>query len=129
MPLAFWCILIAGLMPVATVGIAKFGKGSRGYDNNHPRDWLTTREGRAKRAHAAHLNCFEALPLFIAGVFVAMWMKASPALIDGIAITFIVARIAFVWCYLNDHATPRSAVWVIGMLCNIALFVVAALAK
>lgn len=110
-------------------GDCKFGKGSRGYDNNNPREWLATREGRAKRAHAAHLNCFEALPLFIAAVFVAMWMKVSPALVDGLAIAFILARVAFVWSYLNDRATLRSIVWIAAMLCNIALFIAAALAK
>ena len=53
MSIAIWCILIAGLMPLAAVGVAKFDKT---YDNNNPRDWLTKRDGRARRAHAAHLN-------------------------------------------------------------------------
>jgi uncharacterized MAPEG superfamily protein len=129
MSIAYWCILIAGLMPVLTVGIAKFGKGSRGYDNNNPRDWLATRVGRAKRAHAAHLNSFEAFPLFAAGVLVASAMSAPAHLINALAVAFVVLRVVYTWCYLQDHANLRSLVWVLALVCNIALFFVAAFAR
>jgi uncharacterized MAPEG superfamily protein len=122
MSIALWCILIAGLMPLAAVGIAKFNKT---YDNNNPRDWLIKQDGRAKRAYAAHLNSFEAFPLFAAGVLVATMLNVKSSTIDTLAIIFILARIGYIWCYISDYATPRSLVWFVGMGATIGLFVAA----
>jgi len=122
MSIAIWCILIAGLLPLVAVGVAKFDKT---YDNNNPRDWLAKRDGRAKRAHAAHLNSFEAFPLFAAGVLVATMLNVKGATIDLLAITFVVARIGYIWCYISNYATPRSLVWFVGMGATIGLFVAA----
>ena len=38
MPLAIVCILLAGLLPIVSTGIAK--AGFKGYDNRNPREWL-----------------------------------------------------------------------------------------
>jgi uncharacterized MAPEG superfamily protein len=56
MTLAYWCVLIAGMMPIATVVIAKF---HRGYDNADPRAWLDKQQGMRRRADYAHRNHFE----------------------------------------------------------------------
>jgi uncharacterized MAPEG superfamily protein len=125
MTIAFWCVLIAGLMPLAAVGVAKW---DRTFDNNNPRDWLAKREGKAKRAHAAHLNSFEAFPLFAAGVLVAAYLKAPQTLIDVTAMVFIIARIIYIWSYIHDHANLRSTVWFVGIGASIALFFIAAFA-
>ena len=76
MTLADTCLLVACLLPIACAGLAKsrgFGKPRRegGFDNHHPRQWLAQLQGWQARAHAAQLNSFEALPIFIAGVLVA----------------------------------------------------------
>ena len=42
MPLAYWCVLIAALMPIALAAYAK--SGSR--DNHHPRDAVASPAGR-----------------------------------------------------------------------------------
>ena len=122
MSIAIWCILIAGLMPLAAIAVAKIDKT---YDNDNPRDWLAKREGYARRAHAAHLNSFEAFPLFAAGVLVATMLNVKGATIDMLAVIFIVARIAYIWCYISDYATPRSLIWFVGMGASIGLFVAA----
>lgn len=122
MSIALWCILIAGLLPLAAVGVAKFNKT---YDNSNPRDWLAKQDGRARRAHAAHLNSFEAFPLFAAGVLVATMLNVKATTIDTLAVIFIVARIGYIWCYISDYATPRSLVWFVGMGATIGLFVAA----
>jgi uncharacterized MAPEG superfamily protein len=124
MSIAIWCILIAGLMPLAAVAVAKIDKT---YDNNNPRDWLARRDGRAKRANAAHLNSFEAFPLFAAGVLVATMLNVKGATIDTLAIIFVVARIGYIWCYISDYATARSLVWFVGMGASIGLFAAAAM--
>ncbi len=123
MPIAFWCIFIAGLLPLVAVAFAKVEKG---YDNNNPRAWLAKREGRASRAHAAHLNSFEAFPLFAAGVLVATYMHAPQGAIDAIALVFIGARITYIFCYLTDRASARSIVWFVGFAAAVALYFVAA---
>jgi uncharacterized MAPEG superfamily protein len=126
MTIAFWCVLIAGVLPYFTVGIAKYAKG---FDNHAPRDWLQQQDGYRKRAYAAHLNTFEAFPFFAAGVVIATFLHASPGLIDGLAIIFIVARFAYVWAYIADKATLRSLVWMVGFGATVALFFVAAFSR
>ena len=119
MTIAFWCILIAALMPLAAVAIAKVSKN---YDNNHPRDWILTREGAKKRAYHAHLNCFEAFPFFAAAVIVAHLARAPQNIIDYLAIAFIALRVAYIWLYVSDRATLRSLTWMGGMGICVALF-------
>ncbi len=123
MTIAYWCILIAALMPFAAVGIAK---SSKSFDNNNPRDWLLTREGRQKRAYQAHLNCFEAFPFFAAAVIVAHLARAPQNIIDDLAVAFILLRVLFIHFYITDRATLRSIVWVGGLGICIALFFIGA---
>ncbi|MEN7526208.1 MULTISPECIES: MAPEG family protein [unclassified Cupriavidus] len=122
MPIAFWCVLLAGLMPVLTVAIAKAGSGRRGFDNHDPRAWLEKQSGRARRADMAHRNHFEAFPFFAAAVLSASYLAAPQARIDELAMFFIVIRIAYTICYLTDRATLRTLCWTIGMLTVIGIF-------
>lgn len=123
MTLAYWCILVAALMPFVAVGIAK---NSKSFDNKNPRDWLLTREGRQKRAYQAHLNCFEAFPFFAAGIIVAHLTRAPQNIIDYLAIAFIALRALFIYFYIADHSTARSIVWIGGLGICIALFCIGA---
>lgn len=127
MTIAETCILIACLLPLACAWTAKkggFGRPRRegGFDNNNPRQWLSTLQGLPARANAAQQNSFEALPLFIAGVLVAERMQAAQGTLDALAIAFIVARVGYIGAYLADRATMRSLLWVTGMGCCIAMF-------
>lgn len=129
MTLAETCILAACLLPIACAGIAKsrgFGKPRRegGFDNRNPRQWLAGLQGWQARAHAAQMNSFEALPIFIAGVLVAQHAQASQALVDGLAIGFIAARLGYIAAYLADRANLRSLLWLAGLICCVALFFV-----
>lgn len=127
MTIAEICILVACLLPIVCAGIAKsrgFGKPRRegGFDNHHPRAWLAGLEGWQARAHAAQLNSFEVLPLFIAGVLVAQNHHAAQHTVDALALAFIALRIGFIWAYLSDRANLRSALWTLGLVCCIAQF-------
>ncbi len=129
MTLAEICILIACLLPIVCAGIAKskgFGKPRRegGFDNHHPRSWLADLQGWQARAHAAQLNSFEVLPIFIAGVLVAQNHQATQHTVDALAVAFIVLRVGFIWAYLADRANLRSALWSLGLACCIAQFFV-----
>jgi uncharacterized MAPEG superfamily protein len=128
MTIAFWCVLLAGLLPYIAVAIAKSDKTYL-RNNDQPREWEAKLKGRQALAHAAHLNSFEAFPLFAAGVLVAAFCKAPQNVIDGIAIAFIVSRLAYIACYVGDKATLRSLVWMVGMALSVALFFVAASAR
>ena len=48
MPLAYWCVLVAALLPVVVVIYAKSGGG----DNHHPRDNVDRLSGARRRAYA-----------------------------------------------------------------------------
>lgn len=78
MTIAEACVLLACFLPIACAGLAKsrsFGKPRRedGFDKHHPRQWMERLQGWQARAHAAQLNSFEALPIFVAGVLVAQF--------------------------------------------------------
>lgn len=124
MSLALWSLLVAGLLPYITVGIAK--AGSKGYDNNNPRDWAGTLQGFGRRAFAAHQNHFEFLPFFIAGIVVAQFRLGNNATVDMLAGGIILARIGYTIAYLADKATLRSLLWLVGIGGIVALFIVAA---
>lgn len=121
MTTAYWCVLVAALMPYVATSIAKAG-GER-YSNRNPRAWLARQEGVRARANAAQQNGFEAFPFFAAAVIVAHLTQAPQDRIDALAVIFIVARVAYVICYVADWHLARSLVWTIGIVATITLFV------
>lgn len=125
MTLANWCLLIAILMPYGFTFFAKFHGDFGPRQNHNPRDFLAQLEGARKRAHWAQLNSFEILPGFVAAVLVAEFVaNAGQATINTLAVIFIISRICYGFCYITDRATVRSALWFIGLLSIVALFVV-----
>lgn len=123
MTTAYWCVLAAGLMPYLFTAISK-ASGER-YNNHDPRAWQSRLSGLPARAHAAHLNSFEAFPLFAAAVIVAQLAQATQARIDGLALAFIALRLGYGVCYLAGWATLRSVVWLLAFGCCVALFFIA----
>lgn len=120
---AYWCILIAGVLPVATIAVAKWGR--RDYDNKAPREWLEAQSGLRRRADYAHRNHFEAFPFFAAAVLAAQQMHAPVKAVDQLALLFIAARLVYTWCYLTNRATLRSIAWLVGYATIITLFFLA----
>jgi uncharacterized MAPEG superfamily protein len=117
---AYWCVLIAGLLPYLATIIAKSGGK---FDNNHPRDWLAKQEGWRRRANAAQSNGFEAFPFFAAAVIVAHLAHAPQGRVDLLAMGFIAARVAYIATYIADVAPLRTLVWTAGLGCTVALFI------
>jgi len=132
MTIAFWCVLVATLLPYICFGIARNrGRGLDGRrlrDNSNPRDFPTRIEGLAKHAWDAHLNSFESLPGFAAAVIIAHLAHSPQEQIDVLAMAWVLARVAYVAFYLAGRATLRSSAQFASLLCVIALFVVAGLA-
>lgn len=123
MAFAIICVILAGLLPYVAVGMAKW---QRGYDNRDPRAWEEKLSGRARRAHSAHLNSFEAFPLFAVGVGFAQLAGVAQDFINVLAGLFVAARVTYLWLYLNDRASARSLVWLVGLAASIALLALAA---
>lgn len=124
MTLAYWCILIAGVMPIMTVAVAKL---QRGYDNHNPRDWLEKQQGIRKRADYAHRNHFEAFPFFAVAVIIAQQLNVSQASIDLLAGGFIAARIGYTFFYLADRPVLRSTAFLVAYGCILGMFLLAAI--
>jgi uncharacterized MAPEG superfamily protein len=120
MTIAYWCVLFMGLLPIVAAGIAK--TGFKDYDNGMPRQWLANQTGFRARANAAQANLFESLPLFFAAVIIATIANAPQGRVDLLAIGFVLARIAFLICYLANWPTTRTIVWTVGLICVLAIF-------
>lgn len=128
MTLAYWCVMIAILLPYLSTASAKFlGPGYSPRANQDPRAFLGTLEGWRKRANNAQLNGFEVTPAFAAAVIIAhLAGGAEQALLDQLAVAFIVSRVLYFICYLADWGPLRSLVWFAGIGIIVALFVVSA---
>lgn len=123
--IAYWCVLIAALLPLVWSWIAK-ASGPR-FDNRDPRGWLARQDNpRSIRANAAQQNAFEAFAPFAAGVALAQLAGVDPGWIASLSIVFIAARILHGVLYLNNKATLRSLVWTLGFACIVTLLVLAA---
>ena len=128
MTTAYWCVLIALLLPYVATVFAKSGAGGFKPKHNHdPREFLATAQGAAKRANNAQKNGFEITPGFAAAVIIAhLAAVAERGLIDQLAIAFVFSRVLYTWCYIADWALLRSLVWFVGLGLIISLFVVSA---
>ena len=123
MSIALWCLFIAGLLHVLskTPLFRAQHKSPEGYDNNNPREQQAILSGLGKRALAAHQNQIESFPLFATGILVATATGMVSSAIDYLAIAYIVARVAYIFYYLNDRATLRTIVWSVGFISSLAL--------
>jgi len=126
---AYWCLLIAALLPIACSLLAKAGKvGIRrregGFDNEAPRVWLARQKDWRSRANAAQANSFEGLPFFMAAVIIAHQLGAAQTLLDILAFLFVVVRILYIMMYVAGFGRARSIVWSAGLLLNVAILLI-----
>jgi len=126
---AYWCVLVAGVLPIVCAGIAKwgmFGKSRKegGYDNHNPRQWLASQTDWRARANAAQANSFEAFPLFMGAVIIAHQLAAQQARLDILAFVFVVLRMLYIMLYVSGQANVRSIVWSLALLTNVGIFFV-----
>lgn len=124
---AYWCVLVAVLLPLACAWLAKapgFGKPRKqgGYDNGAPREWLAAQQGWSARANAAQANSFEALPFFIGAVIIAHQLGAPQTRVDILAVLFVTLRIIYIAMYVAGLPRTRSAIWALAFVANLAIF-------
>ena len=129
MTVAFWCVLVAVLLPYVCFGIARNrGRGPDGKrlrDNHNPREFPNAIRDLPKRAWDAQLNAFESLPGFAAAVIISQLAHAPQQQIDALAVLWVVARVGHVIFYLTDSAALRTTAQVFSLLCVLGLFVAA----
>ena len=123
MPTALLCVLIAGLMPYLWTAVAKVA-GPR-YDNRDVRGWQARLSGLPHRATAAHLNSFEAFPLFATAVLAAFLTGADAQRVMQLSLAFVGLRLAYGVIYLLNIAALRSLVWFAGMACVVFIWLAA----
>src|SRR5262249_45089183 len=103
--------------------LVAFAKSDTAYDNAKPRDSAAQFEGWRRRAYAAHQNGLEAFSFFAAAVIIAQ-SKAGPTHVtDALATAFILARLAHVAAYIGDIPALRTAMWTVGFMLTIAIFI------
>lgn len=123
---AHWMLLVASFLPIIATSFAKLGKG---YDNSQPRAYIETLGANTlqRRMAWAESNSWEALMMFAPAVLLATFLNVDALVLNLCAGGFIVARIVYLVCYAKNLASARSAVWSIGLLFVIGLYVAAAL--
>lgn len=117
-------LFIAMLMPfLAKAPLAFAMQKAGGYDNHNPREQQATLKGFGQRANAAHYNSFEALIIYGCAILCAVALNAVDNTTVILGWVFIASRILYLLCYWFDYATPRSTVWLAGI---VAAFSIAA---
>jgi uncharacterized MAPEG superfamily protein len=121
MTIADLCLLACVVLTIVSIMPAKMD-GLREYDNGNPRDPRFYTPGLRIRSQGAHLNGYEAFPFFAASVILAEMRGVPQGVVNWLAVAFVVARIVYVLLYLGDRPSARSAVWSVGLACNLAIF-------
>lgn len=125
MTIAFYCVLVASILPIIWVGFAKIKMGFNLKDNHTPRDLLENATGMAKRANWAQANSWEAFAPFAAAVIIAHICNVEQSNIDFASIIFIVSRILYGFFYIYDLAILRSLVWFIAFISTVSMYYMA----
>jgi uncharacterized MAPEG superfamily protein len=120
MTIAFWCVFAAALLPYAAFLFVK------GLDPQNTRANVKVLSGRSARAHAAHLNAFEAFPPFAAAVVISHLSLGDNRMTNLLAAAFIIVRAAHITFYLADRQPLRSAAFNLGLLLVVVMFLHAA---
>ena len=68
------------------------------------------------------MNGIEAFPFFAAAVLLAEFRQAPQPWIDGLAVAFLLTRLAFVFAYVGDRATLRTMLWNAAFAFNLGIF-------
>ena len=124
MTIGYMCLLICMLLPIFCAGVSKYGYCDIKYDNESPRDHLSSLSGKAKNAYNAEQNCYETFPAFAAAVIIAHQIGNDQFMINMICMVFLLTRILHGYFYITNKGSLRSIVFVLGLITNIWLFFV-----
>ncbi|WP_375228090.1 MAPEG family protein [Roseobacter sp. S98] len=120
--LALWAVLVSVLGMVSTRGRSPenrcdCGKPKRDYANP------------VYRAERAFMNAVEVSGPFVAATVAAVLTGAAPFVVNLLASLFIVVRVAMAFVHIRtENQSARSACFAAGLLCILALAVMAVVA-
>ena len=120
--LALWAVLVSVLGMVSTRGRSPenrcdCGKPKRDYANP------------VYRAERAFMNAVEVSGPFVAATVAAVLTGAAPFVVNLLASLFIVVRVAMAYVHIRtENQSARSACFAAGLLCILALAVMAVVA-
>jgi uncharacterized MAPEG superfamily protein len=124
---AYWCILVAAVLPYFWYTVARAFAGR--IDNHDPRLGMSRlEEGRARRANNAQYNAFEAFAPFAAAVLMAQFAGVDDGRIAQLALAFVGLRVLHGVLYVANVHALRSLCWALGYACVMWLMVLAAVA-
>ncbi|HPG24899.1 MAG: MAPEG family protein [Spirochaetaceae bacterium] len=128
MTIPFWCLFAVLMMPLLLAFVGGYFRGKQfgQADNKNPRAQVARLEGTGARAYAAQANAWEAATLFAPAVLVAHLAGVPAESAAPWTIAFVVFRVLHAGFYLADIDMARSASFMGGMVCVVALFVKAA---
>ena len=116
------CLFIAALLPYMAKGPVAYAQAKLGkYDNHHPRQQQSLLTGFGARALAAHQNAFESLIVFSAAIATALATGTHSEFVQQLAVTYIVARVAYQLLYLFNIDKMRTVVWAISLVCSLTI--------
>ncbi len=118
------CLATAVMLPMLSkipLGVAMAKAG--GYNNRMPRLQQQKLTGFGMRAKAAHENSFEALCLYTPGALLNIILNNYSDAVIAMAITFILARIGYLFMYWYDLDKLRSLFWLVGFGCSLGLLI------
>ena len=121
MTIAELCLPLMVILIIASIAPGKLD-GVKTFDNANPRDPGFYTPGLRARALGAHQNGFEAFPFFAAAVIVAEMHHAAQGTVNLLAVAFLICRILYVLMYIGNRPSLRSAMWGVGIVCNMLLF-------
>lgn len=122
MTVADWCILGAVLLYLLTLAPIK-AIGPRDFKNSAPRDPAFYETPTRARVQGAHMNGIETFPFFAAAILLAELKHGSQPVVDGLAVGFLVVRLAFVGAYVAGWPTTRTLLWNLAFALNVLIFI------
>ena len=112
-------MVVASLLPMLWVYIAKLLAGFGIKDNHAPREFMARATGAAARA--AEQNSYETLPLFLVATALALVYFVPLSAVSALAWMYVLLRVLYGLAYIANWAFFRSAVWALGLACPLLL--------
>ncbi|WP_411360000.1 MAPEG family protein [Pseudidiomarina salilacus] len=127
--LGLWLILVTWLVQWAVAAAVK-AKQPNAVPGKVPEN--ISHESLVFRTHRTFMNTLENVPMFLASVFVALFIGIESEWLGYWVILFAIARIVHMVLYYaiatEKNPSPRSWFFVLGAIANIAVLVQIALA-
>lgn len=128
MTIAFWCVLVASVMPIAVSWVSGYYRQKQlgVVDNKYPRRQSAALTDAGERAVACQKNCWEALVVFGFAVVVAHLAGLPAEAAATPALIFVAARVVYIASYLANWDILRSLCFLVSYGASVALYIMAA---